>query len=124
MRIKKICLDLDDVCNAFTLQALKHVGCDIDVNDFSAYKPEWGFDIIRAANELLPFMNFTKKSFWERFYWKDWTDFPKSKEFDFLLETSISLVGQENVLILTNPICGPEVNDFSTMECLKESISG
>jgi len=38
---------------------------------------------------------------------KDWTSFPKSDEFQWLLDSCEALVGRENICILTTPILDP-----------------
>lgn len=104
----RIFLDLDDVLNEFTMQALAHVGCLVDPTSFDDFKPGWGFDIIKAANALHPTRVFTPASFWKCFSRKDWRDLPKSTEFEFLLQQSEALVGKENICILTTPILDPD----------------
>ena len=104
MPIKEIFIDLDDVLNQFTIEALLEVGCNIDVeNSFSSYDPAWGFDIIKAANALHPHRKFTTEQFWRSFSKFFWASLPQSDEFDFLLEKSIELVGKENITILSCP---------------------
>jgi len=115
----RIFLDLDDVLNQFTMQALAHVGCYVNTESFDDFKPEWGFDIIKAANALHPCagrtlcptsygLPFTLASFWSRFNRDDWANLPKSDEFDFLLDSCERLVGRENICILTTPILDPD----------------
>lgn len=108
--IKRIFLDLDDVLNKFTMQALAHVGCCVNTHFFGDFNPEWGFDIIKAANELHPCKGspFTSASFWSMFSRDDWANFPKSAEFDFLLDNCERLVGRDNICILTTPILDPD----------------
>ena len=106
----KIYLDLDDVLNAFTLHALNNVGCPVEAFDFHKYKPEWGFDIIKAANALYHphFLELTRESFWSMIGRDVWRDAPESTEFKWLLEQCEELVGRENICILTTPINDPE----------------
>jgi len=77
----RIFLDLDDVLNRFTMPALAHVGCYVNAESFDDFNPAWGFDIIKAANELHPCALFTLASFWSIFTRKDWAHFPVSDEF-------------------------------------------
>lgn len=110
MILTRIFLDLDDVLNQFTMQALAHVGCCVNAESFDDFKPEWGFDIIKAANELHPCKEspYTPASFWSMFSRDDWRNLPESAEFEFLLRQSEALVGRENVCILTTPILDPD----------------
>ena len=112
----QIYLDLDDVCNAFTLHALRAVGCPVNASDFHKFDPAWGFDIIKAANALHPGPAphkyspdvFTLFSFWGKIGRDVWRDAPESTEFKWLLQKCEDLVGRENVCILTAPIEDPE----------------
>ena len=61
----RILLDLDDVCNRFTMHALKQVGCPIDELAYRDFNPEWGWDIVAAANALHPTREFTPAEFWD-----------------------------------------------------------
>ena len=107
----KIFLDLDDVCNKFTMHALKAVGCPVEAGDLDKFNPEWGFNIIKAANALHPTCDshwkFTLESFWAQIDREVWVTAPESDEFKWLLERCESLVGRENVCILTTPVVDP-----------------
>ena len=102
MKIKTIFLDLDDVLNRFTMYALEHVGCDVNAYDESSYKPEWGFDIVKAANALSLNRNelspgavvaclhpidifFSPEIFWSRIGREVWAYTPVSEEDRFLI---------------------------------------
>ena len=61
----RILLDLDDVCNRLTMYVLKHVGCPVDDLDYCDFNPEWGWDIVSAANALHPIRQFTPAEFWD-----------------------------------------------------------
>lgn len=126
MKINRVILDLDDVCNDFTLPALRHVGCDICVYDYDAFDPAWGFDIIKAANELpkqrtfrknLPNGKFSLTNFWGCFDLDFWVNLPKSQEFHFLIDLAYNITGKFP-LLLTAPICGPKINSHNTGQCL------
>lgn len=108
----RIFLDLDDVLNEFTMHALAHVGCFVNVESFDDFRPEWGFDIIKAANSLHPCRSskqvFTEEKFWSFFSRGDWRNLPESMEFEFLLRQSETWVGRENICILTTPILDPD----------------
>jgi len=97
----KIFLDLDDVLNSFTLPALGEVGCPVESFDYDKYDPEWGFDILCAANTLHREYAFTEAMFWSELSMTFWSTIPKSQECDWLLDLCESLVGRENLFILT-----------------------
>ena len=120
MKIKKIVIDVDDVCNDFTLTALKLIGCGVikHSRDFSAYNTDWKFDILKAANALHPNKTFTLTSFWDHFESNDWADMPESEEFRPLLVMARKAVGKKNILISTSPICGKDISCKATTECM------
>ena len=108
MILTRIFLDLDDVCNAFTMHALQAVGCPVSAFDHHLYDPRWGFDIVKAVNELHPSMTFSRKHFWDKIDRRVWSGAPVSKEFGLLLSRCKSLVGASDVCILTTPTEDPE----------------
>ena len=103
MKPKRIFLDLDDVLNDFTMTSLRRLGCAIET-----YDPEWGWDIVRAANDSHPLRNFTPETFWASFDRKHWATIPKSDTCDWLIDRCVSIVGRDNVCILTCPIDDPD----------------
>ncbi len=120
MKIKKIFLDLDDVCNEFTLQALAEFGCDIKPGEYDKYKPEWGFNILGVAAELHSFWEMDDVDpgeFWGEFDQWFWAGLPESNEFKELLKLSEDIVGFENTLILTAPVCSPDQDSVSDFWC-------
>ncbi len=108
MKPTRIFLDLDDVLNAFTMSALGYVGCGVGAYEYDAYNPQYGFDIVRAANALHPFLNFTEADFWQSIDRNFWATVPKSRECDSLLSACENLVGVENVCILSSPTRDPD----------------
>lgn len=102
--IKTIFVDLDDVLNVFTMHALKWVGCD----GTQGYNPEWGWDIVRAANALHPTRAFTPNQFWRALGRDCWSSAPKSEICDGLLNACADYVGRENVCILSSVTIDPE----------------
>ncbi len=87
------------------MQALHEVGCPVNPtgmghNDFN---PEWGWDIVKAANELHPTASFSPDQFWQSFDRDFWAELPISDEFEDLLSRSESLVGADSVAFLTAP---------------------
>ncbi len=119
MKISRIAIDLDDVCNEFTLQALQEAGCTIKPGEYEKYKPEWGFDILRAAKELYPYeiSGITSTGFWGQLSQRFWAGLPESTEFKDLLKLAGDIVGFENTLILTSPICSPDQDSVSDFWC-------
>jgi 5'(3')-deoxyribonucleotidase len=105
--IRRICLDLDGVLNKFHQHIFHHLGFP-DYDD-TLYPTEAGWEIEDAANMLAGYKKFTsRKDFWDRITRDVWATAPKSDEFEFLLEASADLVGQENVIILTKPTIDPD----------------
>lgn len=113
MILTRIFLDLDDVLNLFTLHALQHVGCPIDpAKGYEQYDSKFGWDIVKAANELHPKhhykeQDFTVQEFWDCFNRKAWASVPPSDELKLLLRNCVALVGRENICILTSPVLSP-----------------
>jgi 5'(3')-deoxyribonucleotidase len=103
LKPKRIFLDLDDVLNDFTMHSLRSVGCKL-----KEYDPEWGWDIVRACNATHPRWHCTPQTFWNSFGRDHWATIPKSGMCDWLIERSVSLVGYENVCILTSPTPDPD----------------
>ena len=99
----KIYLDVDDVLNCCTLSVLRYLGCPIDSEDYSAYKPEWGYDVQKAACELLPGLRLSKYDFWNRFPREFWATITVSPECNKLIRICATLVGKKNVFLLTKP---------------------
>lgn len=102
--IKRIFLDLDDVLNRCTMYALKCSGCDVDVNGYDGYKPEWGWSMMNAVNALHKTRRFTEDTFWKGFTREFWATIPKSAECDHIIWICSNLVGNDNLFILTRPI--------------------
>ena len=120
MKITRIFLDLDDVCNKFTLYALGWMGCKSTEFDqppypelnYSYYDPAWGWDIVKAANTL-PSNPPRKKplsttEFWKAIERKVWANVPVSGEFSYLILKSTRLVGRDNVFLLSCPTLNPD----------------
>jgi 5'(3')-deoxyribonucleotidase len=108
MKIAKIFIDMDDVLNHFTMYALNHLGCNVSDGEYEKYKPEWGWDIVRAANEIekdLPYHHGTlcPEVFWSNFDREFWASAPVSMDGLLVLAASINAVGRENVFILSRP---------------------
>ena len=108
MTLTRIFLDLDDVCNTFTLSALREVGCPVGPWDYDNYDPRWGFNIVKAANALHPNCEFGATGFWNSLSRKFWATIPKSGEFDMLLKECEALVGRKEMCILSSPTLDPD----------------
>lgn len=110
MRQLRIFIDLDDVCNDFTLHALRAVGCPVRATDYHVYDPEWGWDIVKAANELHPNAHrkpFTNESFWEEIVTSVWTTAPRSDLFLPLISMCMEFTDKSNICLLTSPTADP-----------------
>lgn len=109
---RKICIDMDDVLNDFTLHVLHHViDKRIQVRDWLRYNTEWGFDIVLAANQLNPEgRNISSDDFWKAVTREIWASAPVSSVACQLFNMCIAHVGIENVCILTAP--RPEICCF------------
>jgi 5'(3')-deoxyribonucleotidase len=109
----RIFLDLDDTCNLFTLHALQHVGCGVDpAEGYGQYGAKFGWDIVKAANELHPDhyyqeQDFTVQEFWNCFDRETWRNVPPSDELPMLLRNCVALVGRKNICILSAPVDSP-----------------
>lgn len=107
--IKRILLDIDDVCNQCTQYCLKWLGIPFDYEHFyEKYPIDHGYDIVTTANMLLGYDRFDVKSFWSMIPREFWATCPPSAEMPFLLEQCIGLVGEENVCFLTGPTKDPD----------------
>jgi 5'(3')-deoxyribonucleotidase len=104
--ITKIFLDLDDVLNRFTVPVLAYIGCPIVDDD--EFDPAWGYDIVLAANTLIPERFFTKSILWDTVDWDIWKTLPESEEMGFLLRTCRDSVGYLNTCILSGIIRCPD----------------
>lgn len=107
MKLKRIYLDMDDVCNRFTMYALKIMGCPINIMDDSVCAPEWKFDIIKAINALHPHRVFNTRTFWGNLPEEVWSEAPISDEYQYLLTWAAGCVGRENVFFLSTPTLCP-----------------
>lgn len=107
--IRRILLDIDDVCNQCTQYALQWVGCPMDYeNFFSAYPPGFGYRVVDVANHLLGYKRFDVPSFWNMIPRVFWSTCPVSEEYGWLLDACINLVGPDNVCFLTGPTKDPD----------------
>ena len=101
--IDQILVDLDDVCNHFTMHVLNLLGCSSREMDFPS---EVGYDIAAAYNIMRP-ANISVDEFWSMVTPAIWRHMPKRKDADWLLDLCADYVGRENVLICTKSIGHP-----------------
>ena len=107
--IRRILLDIDDVCNKCTMYALQWLGIEFDYENFYAkYPTRYGYDIVSAANEMLGYQRFDVKSFWSMIPRTFWASCPQSDEYSWLFQLCVDLVGQDNVCFLTGPTKDPD----------------
>ena len=107
MKIRRIYLDLDDVCNTLSMHFLSLVGCKISPTDYSEYPITGNVDLTLVANKLLGGEYFTRPSFWSWFNRQDWAGVPESPQYPWVLEQCERLVGRENIIIATSPTKDP-----------------
>jgi 5'(3')-deoxyribonucleotidase len=106
--IDQIFVDLDDVCNRFTMHTLRYMGCTCGLDD-KYFPQQVGYDITKACNLLHPAKNdWTSDEFWGRLPAGVWDALPVRTDCYKLLETCASLVGHNNVFILTKSLPQPE----------------
>lgn len=107
--IRRILLDIDDVCNQCTKYALQWVGCPMDYDNFlEKYPPEYGYNIVDVANASLGYKRFDVPSFWNMIPRTFWSTCPVSDEYGWLFDECVRLVGQDNVCFLTGPTKDPD----------------
>lgn len=101
--IDQILVDLDDVCNHFTMFVLNHLGCSHHEEDFPV---EVGYDIVAAYNIMKP-DNISVGEFWSKVTPNIWSWMPRRVDTDWLLDLCARYVGRENVLICTKSLGHP-----------------
>lgn len=108
--LERIFIDLDGVLNQFAAYVLKMFGANVDPSDFeySWWDARWGSELYHAACDLIeePFAN-GETSFWKSIPEEVWSDCPPSQELHWLPAYCESLVGKDNVAILTTPSSNP-----------------
>jgi len=106
--IRRIFLDLDDVCNTLAPFVLHSVGGNIGPSDYARYPRAHGFNISDAANAMLGGPRYTPASLWASIPRSVWVKVPESDFFPWLLDACAQAVGRENVCIATSPTKDPD----------------
>ena len=107
--IRRIFLDLDDVCNTLAPFLLHSVGCDIRPSDYVRYPHEHGFNIPDAANAMLGEPRYTPATLWASIPRFVWVRVPESRLLPLAVGRLRSwAVGRENVCIATSPTKDPD----------------
>lgn len=102
--ISQILVDLDDVCNHFTMHVLSMLlGYSVSEAD---YPIEVGYDIVAAYNNLYPFGRDTA-DFWSMVTPDIWDNMPLWTDTEWLLDLCAECVGRKNVLICTKTLSDP-----------------
>jgi hypothetical protein len=103
--INQILVDLDDVCNHFTMTALSMLlGRQVEESEF----PVWvGYDLTAAYNVLNLGEDVTVDEFWPMVTPDIWSYMPRREDTDWLLDLCAECVGRENVLICTKSLGHP-----------------
>ncbi len=101
--INQILVDLDDVCNHFTMFTLNYLGCSHREEDFPV---EVGYDMPAAYNLMKP-DNITADEFWPLVKPEIWSWMPLREDTEWLLDLCAGCVGQENVMICTKSLGHP-----------------
>jgi hypothetical protein len=105
--IDQIFVDLDDVCNRFTMHALQYIGCNVEIDD-SDFPAEVGYDITLACNLTHPTKrDWTPSSFWGSLGYGVWHNLPMRPCCHELLDDCAKIVGQKNVFICTKSLPQP-----------------
>lgn len=109
--IKKVFIDLDDTLNSMTIPALRSIGCRFKSDtDYAMFPIPGSYDIVAAANSMANNTGLWKMApvtFWESLDRKFWANLPPSPQFVQIIDFSTSLVGYDNVCILTAPTLDP-----------------
>jgi len=106
--IRRIFLDLDDVCNTLAPFVLHSVGGNIGPSDYARYPRAHGFNISDAANAMLGGPRYTTATLWASIPRSVWVKVPESDFFPWLLDACAQAVGRENVCIATSPTKDPD----------------
>jgi len=104
--IDTIYLDLDDVCNTLAPYTLRWFGCPVRPTDYGQYPREFGYAAHEAVNYFTG-SEYTWDMFWPNLPQSLWATVPTTDFFHWLIKTTRSLVGEENVFLATTPVLSP-----------------
>lgn len=96
----EIYIDIDGVLNRWLLHEMsRRLGWQIKDSDW----PLWyGWDIVSVYNHLTPqYKPIAADDFWKFVPESSWVNAPRSELFDLLMERPASIVGRENVHVVT-----------------------
>jgi hypothetical protein len=109
--IQRIFIDLDGVLNRFTMFALLLMGAPIDLSVSENQWWHWGdADIVDVFNELTgrsADKPMSEDEFWASLPERAWAETPLTPEAYWLVDFCESLVGEENVSLLTSQSSNP-----------------
>lgn len=100
MRLREICLDLDDVLNTLAPRVLNAMGYPISPTDYTLYPREHGFGIESLVNEYFG-RAYTRETFWAAVPERVWYDVSETAFCQWLVNKTAAMVGRENVFIAT-----------------------
>lgn len=107
--IRRILLDIDDVCNQCTKYALQWLDVPMDYDRFyETYPFQFRYQIVEAANHLLGYRRFDVPGFWNMIPRTFWATCPVSDEYEYILNRCVEMVGRENICFLTGPTKDPD----------------
>lgn len=105
--IDHVMLDLDDVCNEFSMAAFMYAGATEVQRSYNEYPKNCGWDIVKAANRLSG-KGFTPNTFWGSLDRRFWATIPPTRYLELLINFLEEQVGQENITIATSATISPE----------------
>ena len=106
--IRRIFLDLDDVCNTLAPFVLHSVGCDVGPSDYARYPRAHGFNISDAANECWARLATRRHPLGLHPACRLGHRCPSPTSSPGCLNACAEAVGRENVCIATSPTKDPE----------------
>ncbi len=105
--LRTIFLDLDDVCNKYTMHVLRCVVGNHVRLDYSSFPAECGYNIVAAAN-LLGGTNYDSNLFWSKVTRQVWEKMPCSDILHWLVQAAVQRVGHQHVFIASSSVIDPD----------------
>ena len=106
--IRRIYLDLDDVCNTLSMYFLTLVGCKVSPTDYGDLPAGSVFDLADIANRLLGEKRFDSALVLAVVHARRLGFRAGDTGVPWLLEQCERLVGRENIIIATSPTKDPD----------------